>query len=513
MRRVTAITTLSVFLAGSVIGYAKAPQEQAPFNHGQMHRPGRRHRQAPPTHVILIIGDGMQLHHEIAASRYLTGANQALAWHAFPAQTYCTTWDVTTYNAYANLGGYAPFSLQSVDASVGYDIFQGGTQPDPWQAANLSYFNPGGALWPATDSASAATALATGYKTDDGNIAWLSGDPDSGGNRVNDGSLRTIAEIARQEQDLSIGVVTTVPFNHATPAGFVSHNKSRNNYFTGKNGYTGMGIADEIITVTKPDVVIGGGHPDWDTGYLGQSQMTTLRSSGDYVVAERRAGVDGAETLSSAAAQAVASGKKLFGVFGGKGGNFEYHVPQNAPGAPSVSRGTIENPELKDAATAALDVLSQNPNGFFLMIEQGDIDWANHANAYANMLGCMHDLNETVKTVVDYVERPGDDINWSNTLVMVTSDHGNSYMRLNSSQTLGLGELPSDLSGYVSYGTTGHTNELVTFAAKGPWKALRQLGGLEGRWYNAPLVDNTQVFHLMATFIGEPKASPLKVKK
>jgi len=105
-----------------------------------------------------------------------------------------------------------------------------------------------GGAYPATDSASAATALATGFKTDEGNIAWRTGDPANG-------RLSTIAEMYRNQKKAAIGVVSTVPFSHATPAGFVSHNVNRNNY---------KAIAQEIIAGVRPDVVIGGGNPNYN---------------------------------------------------------------------------------------------------------------------------------------------------------------------------------------------------------------------------------------------------------
>src|SRR4030042_579946 len=74
-------------------------------------------------------------------------------------------------------------------------------------------FPPG----PATDSASAATALATGFKTDSGNIAWLPGDPAGG-------ELPTITEEYRAKTGAGIGIISTVPVKHETPAAFVSHN-------------------------------------------------------------------------------------------------------------------------------------------------------------------------------------------------------------------------------------------------------------------------------------------------
>ncbi len=200
-------------------------------------------------HIILIIGDGMNIEHEIAASRYLYGRDLDLSFHKLPYQGNVATWDVSTYKYWS--GG--TYDADAVIPLYGYDPAKGGKRPYP-----LGPELPGAEEYhkaKATDSASAATAWATGYKTDDGNIAWLPGDPDSGGNRNNDGSLKTIAEWLRELKGYAIGVVSTVPFTHATPAAHVSHNKSRNNYFA---------IGTEILTVVKPEVVIGGGHPGSD---------------------------------------------------------------------------------------------------------------------------------------------------------------------------------------------------------------------------------------------------------
>jgi len=129
-------------------------------------------------------------------------------------------------------------------------------------------------------------------------VAWKTGDPDNG-------QLRTIAEMYRYQKNAAIGVVSTVPFTHATPATFVSHNKSRNNY---------KDIGYEIINVVKPEVVIGGGHPNWSTSYMDANDYTLLKSSSEYVLAERLAGVDGNSTIAAKASEAVANGKKLFGL-------------------------------------------------------------------------------------------------------------------------------------------------------------------------------------------------------
>ncbi len=456
-------------------------------------------------HIILFIGDGMHLEHEIATSRYLYGTDYDLVWHKFPQKSSVATWDVTTYNNYAALLGADTYNPLAIDPIIGYNANRGGRMPYPLDSRiDDDYFlNPRFA----TDSASAGTAISTGYKTDDGNIAWLPGDPLNG-------ALKTIAEYLRDQKGYSIGVVSTVPFSHATPAAFVSHNIHRNNYHA---------IAEEIVKVTKPDVVIGGGHPSWDGRYMSISLYNELRNGliTDYVFVERVPGVDGAVELLNAANRAISMNKKLFGLFGGIGGNFEPPVPADIPGVPYIQRATIENPLLKDATLAALEVLSKDEDGFFLMIEQGDIDWANHANNYKWMIGTVWDLNEAVKMAISFVNRPDDNIDWTNTLIIVTSDHGNSYMRLTDEPRLGLGDLPTQVGrdyvwqypdGEVTYGTTNHTNELVMLYALGEGSKI--FNKYEGIWYPCTrIVDNTHIFHVMLEAAGLPQASPLKIIK
>ena len=159
---------------------------------------------------------------------------------------------------------------------------------------------------------------------------------------------------------------------------------------------------------------------------------------GSYVFVERMDGVDAGKSLKEAAALAVAQKKKLFGLFGGPEGHFEPPVPTDN-GSATLTRATIENPLLKDATRAALKVLSKNKNGFFLLVEQGDIDLANHANDYRWMIGAMWDLDEAVRAAVEFVDRPGDDITWANTLLIVTSDHVTGSMRLNDGKRPGQG--------------------------------------------------------------------------
>ena len=480
-------------------------------------------------HVIFFIGDGMSAQTEIAASRYLYGKDEGLVWHRLPAKAYVATWDVNVYNANARRAGRPPYSRSSFTPVLGYDVKADG--PRPRVGPDAAHRFPAG---PATDSASAATALATGFKTDSGNIAWLPGDPPLG-------ALPTIAEELRARRGASIGVVSTVPFNHATPAAFVSHNASRNAYYTGYRGYKGLGIAEEIIFETKPEVVIGGGHPLFDNptfdpkrGYLSASLLRSLRESPDYRLVERQAGQDGGKALAEGATAAAREGRRLFGLFGGKGGNFEAPLVEDRPGAPLVTPATEENPSLAEATLAALDLLSRDPDGFFVVVEQGDIDWANHDNDFRAVIGAVADLEGAVAAALAFVDRPGDGLDWTNTVLLVTADHATGGLLLGSDRALGPGDLPMQVERLalpagsdrgtgpngaglrspvyaspnvypdeeVSYGTAGHTNELVTLAATGA--GARRFLKYRGTWYPGLVIDNTQVNAALRDALGLP---------
>ena len=463
-------------------------------------------------HIILIIGDGMQPENEIAAGRYLTGRDDGLAFHAFPYRGFVATWDVTAYNRQAARYGAAPYNPSAINPRAGCDAVPSAKADARRNEPRYACRTPEGPKPHGADSASTATAWATGHKTDTGNIAWLPGDPDRG-------ALRTIAELLRERGGYAIGIVTTVPFSDATPAAHVSHNKNRRNLHA---------IADEIIRTVQPEVVIGGGHPARNGArHMSPALYDDIKSGriGSYVFVERREGVDAGKSLKEAAALAVAQKKKLFGLFGGPEGHFEPPVATDN-GSATLTRATIENPLLKDATRAALKVLSKNKNGFFLLVEQGDIDLGNHANDYRWMIGAMWDLDEAVRAAVDFVNRPGDDITWENTLLIVTSDHVTGSMRLNDGKRLGKGRLPGQSPGLcpdklawcpgypggeVSYSATGHLNEPVSLYAMGDSSLTKHLRQFEGSWYPCtPIIDNTQLFHAMTNAAGIPQHAALK---
>jgi len=155
------------------------------------------------------------------------------------------------------------------------------------------------------------------------------------------------------------------------------------------------------------------------------------------------------------------------------------------------------------------------------MVEQGDIDWSNHANNFSGMIGGVKDLDYAIQKAIQFVETPGDEIDWSNTLLIVTSDHDNSFLRVNRTLKPGRGDLPTQEEapaectdtycgscvypdGDVFYASGGHTNELVSLYAKG-YSAENLFGQYEGANYPATdtrVIDNTDIFRVMAEFFG-----------
>ena len=149
---------------------------------------------------------------------------------------------------------------------------------------------------PATDSAAAATALSTGEKTGAGGVCWSA--DFEGGSLTNIGDLLSV-------KGWAVGVVSTVPFSHATPACFVAHNPDRSHYYDGYGGREGPGISEEMISAPTASLIIGAGHPAWGNpdwfmsmGHISEEYYHQLCSgSSGCAFIEREVGIDGYEAL------------------------------------------------------------------------------------------------------------------------------------------------------------------------------------------------------------------------
>jgi alkaline phosphatase len=219
-----------------------------------------------------------------------------------------------------------------------------------------------------TDSGAGGTALATGKRTYNGAI----------GVDMNKQPLPTILEIAKQN-GLATGIVVSCAVTHATPASFYAHQASR---------AQDEDIAADLLK-TQPDVIIGGGYKAFADRKDGRNLIEELKKAG-YQVADSTA------ELSNY-----------------KSGKLAALVAQGHPAKVTAGRGDL----LPKATQTALNILSQNKKGFFLMVEGSQIDWGGHDNDVEYIVQETIDFDKTVGVALEFAKKDG------NTLVIVTADH------------------------------------------------------------------------------------------
>lgn len=231
-----------------------------------------------------------------------------------------------------------------------------------------------------TDSAAAGTALATGYKTNNSMISIL---PDGK-------NLKTLVEAAK-EKNKSAGIITTVTITHATPAVFGAHTPSRDE----------LPVADEFAKYKSADVYLGGGQVFFTPKSTEGSKRTDERN----LIEEFRSdGYDFADTPEKLEAS---NSKKLLGLFS----------PEHLPYFIEREYLRANVPSLAQMTKKALNILSANKNGFFVMIEGGKIDWSNHGHDLATTIREMEEFNLAVKEGIDFLKTNPD------TVIIVTADH------------------------------------------------------------------------------------------
>ncbi len=299
-----------------------------------------------------------------------------------------------------------------------------------------------------TDSASAATSLTCGIKTYNDSV-----NVDPLGRQVEPISHKL------QREGYAVGAVTSVPISHATPACAYAQNVHRDDYQDLTRDMLGLpSIAHPGTPLPGLDVLIGGGWgeskdkdgPQGDNFVAGNRYLTAkdletidTQHGGKYQVALRTKGEAGSDVLANAARDAAKNHRRLFGYFGVKGG----HLPfQTADGKfnPTISAGQTptaevykpedisENPRLAQMAVAALDVLAARSDKIWLMVEAGDVDWANHANNLDNSIGATLSGDDAFHAVTQWIEKH---TGWKDSVVLLTADHGH-YLVLDKPEAL-----------------------------------------------------------------------------
>ena len=389
----------------------------------------------------------------------------------------------------------------------------------------------------ATDSAAAGTAMATGQLTYNNAINWSDFDQPLS---------PTLVEIAKK-RGKSTGVVTSVQWSHATPATLGGAKvPRRDDYET---------IARQMLSAGVLDVIMGAGHPAFDNNgqprspdqyqykYVGGKEIwealeaARAKPEGTYlgfrpvVTKEEFAALcsgptppkvvgtaavadtlqasrspsrmesptvtpqgDKKETGSSSQSN-PAAGQQSYGSAVGT-------LPSDDLTAKPFQHPRVKTvPDLPTMVAGALNILDDNPQGFFLMVEGGAIDWANHANRPDRMIEETIDFLAAIETVLRWVEKHS---SWEETLVIITADHETGLIWGPQADKVPFQPLvdhgPGRMPG-LRYLSTRHSNSLVPLFARGPG-AERFHRWVQGEDpVRGPYVHLTSIFHVIASAI------------
>ena len=401
-------------------------------------------------HIFLVIFDGMDWDTTRAAAihatqqiKYTQGRGTGLHWLDYTASG--TTQFGFMVTSPHNEGTDVDVNLQTVKNPGGkmfggYDPLRAGLTP--WdKPSSPAYLISQPATAPAmhayTDSSSSAVSMTAGIKTFNGAV-----NVDQNGVQI-----QTIAH-RLQAQGWLVGAISSVPISHATPAAAYAHNVERDDYQDLTRDLLGLkSISHPAKPLPGLDVLIGGGNghvelikkPQGDNFVPGNVYLTTadqqavdIAHGGKYVVAARENNVPGAARLQAAATQAAQGQHRLLGFYGN--GKFNGHLPfATADGdyQPIVGRSNkaetyspadlTENPNLAEMTRAGITALARPKQKFWLMVEAGDVDWANHDNNLDNSIGAVKSGDAAIKVITDWVDQHS---NWNESLMIVTADHG-----------------------------------------------------------------------------------------
>jgi alkaline phosphatase len=237
-----------------------------------------------------------------------------------------------------------------------------------------------------TDSASAVTAIATGNKTLSGVINM---DP------AKRQSYKTIAEYAH-EAGMKVGVVSSVTLDHATPAGFFAKVPSRSSYYDIEVQMVESGF----------EYFAGGGLLQPRGKNQDQRDVLELAREQGYTYINSR---DAFNRLRPGSGKVLAINAQLQ-----DSGSMPYELDRQA-----------DDLSLADYTRKGIELLQDNPQGFFMMVEGGKIDWACHANDAGAAIHDVLAFDNAIKAAVEFAQAHPRD-----TLLVVTGDHETGGMTI-----------------------------------------------------------------------------------
>ncbi|MDD4777390.1 MAG: alkaline phosphatase [Fermentimonas sp.] len=276
-----------------------------------------------------------------------------------------------------------------------------GLNIDPYISGTVTTFSSNA---PIGDSAPTGSTYATGVLQQTGNVAIHPEASDNDIHEVNSERTyqpaATILEASKIEKNKAVGLVVTSEFPHATPADFSAHYHSRSNY---------KAIAPQMA-YQNLDVMFGGGNSiltDDIKQHFKNKNISLIQDDKKALLNYNGKG-------------------KVWALFG------ERALPYN------IDRNPDRIPSLAEMTAKALEVLSKNENGFFLMVEGSQVDWAAHANDAATIIDEYLAFDEAAGKALEFARKDG------NTAVIILSDHGNSGFTIGSKNCPGYDKLTID---------------------------------------------------------------------
>ncbi|ATP41279.1 alkaline phosphatase [Solibacillus sp. R5-41] len=257
-----------------------------------------------------------------------------------------------------------------------------------------------------TDSAPAATALATGHKSNDKYVGVLPSVVNSPGLEqiATEDAFKPVANVLEgaKKEGKATGIISTSEIQHATPAGFSAHVKNRSQY----------GDIAEQQVYQNIDVVLGGGLESLTPGTTknarkdGENLISVLEDQQYDLVKTRD------ELLKTDA-------DRIWGSFAPSA--LAYDFDRKAT--------NIDEPTLAEMTDKAIDTLKKDEDGFFLFVEGSKVDWAAHANDTIGIISDILSFDDAVKEAVEFAKEDG------NTMVIAVTDHGNSGITMGNANT------------------------------------------------------------------------------
>ncbi|KJR96620.1 MAG: alkaline phosphatase [Peptococcaceae bacterium BRH_c4a] len=250
-----------------------------------------------------------------------------------------------------------------------------------------------------TDSANSASAYATGHKSA---VNAMGVYPNSTKDPMDDPKVENIVELAKRSRDMATGLVTTSDVTDATPAAMVAHTRRRGEM---------NAIAEQMLDpVRRPDVILGGG----SNHFLPKSTPGSKRKDDRNLISEfEQAGYVFAGDRTSLAQTGTPD--KLLGLF--HLSNMNTYIDREVTKNPAVLKSFSDQPTLWEMTDKAIQILSKNPNGFFLMVEGASIDKQAHPMDWERSIYDAIELDKAVGVAKRFAAKNND------TLIIVTADH------------------------------------------------------------------------------------------